>query len=225
MAETPRWAHLALLLFLGSAFVTGLAVLAAAACVLARSWRWTKVALSAAAAVAGGYVLLWLGVGVASSAKTLAPGQHKYFCEADCHIAYSIEGVREAASLGSEQAPVQARGRFVIVTLRSWFDEHSVAPFRGTAPLWPGTRRAVLVDDTGRVYERSAAEAALSATQNSPMTEPLRPGQSYATLLAYDVPPAAHGLRLLITDLDPFSQVIIDDENSPFHGKIYLALH
>jgi hypothetical protein len=33
----------------------------------------------------------------AASNKTLPPGDWKYFCESDCHIAYSIDSTQEAA--------------------------------------------------------------------------------------------------------------------------------
>ena len=59
---------------------------------------------------------------------------------------------------------------------------------------------------------------------STPLTESLRPGQSYFTTFVFDVPRQARNLRLLITDEDPVSVVTIDHENSPFHGKIYLSV-
>jgi hypothetical protein len=42
-----------------------------------------------ALACAGGYALILLGTAIAIPNKTLPMGSWKYFCEANCHIAYS----------------------------------------------------------------------------------------------------------------------------------------
>ena len=119
MVETPRYAHLVALLFLSSAFVIFLCVFVAAVAMISKSARMAKSA-------------------TAGAART---GSSKYFCEADCHIAYSIESVTEASTLGPETKPITAQGRFVIVRLKTWFDEYSIAPFRGNDPLTPDPRR------------------------------------------------------------------------------------
>jgi YHS domain-containing protein len=231
MAETPRFAHLALLLFLGCVFLISVSVVIALISALARSWNWTKASLAVAVAGGCGYVVFLLGTGIVSRAKTLAPGEWKYFCEEDCHIAYSITDVRRVDSVAGELAPASSSSRsLVLVTLKTWFDEHSIASFRGNAPLWPPARRVVLLDAADHIYERAPDPGADSRSlepstpPSTPMTGPLHPGESHETLLAFAVPPGSHGLRLLIADADPVSHIIIDHENSPFHGKIYLAL-
>ena len=93
--------------------------------------------------------------------------------------------------------------RFSIIRLKTWFDEHSIAPFRGNDPLTPDPRVVKLVDDRGRYtlpQPQIAEELRITAT-------PLRPS-----------------LRPLILDLDPVSRLLIDSENSLWHGKIYLSL-
>src|SRR5947209_17949024 len=97
MAETPRYAHLVALLFLGSAFVISICVLVAAVAMISKSVRIRKCAAAGAALTGIGYVALLFAVALASRDTTLPPGNSKYFCEADCHIAYSIESVTEAS--------------------------------------------------------------------------------------------------------------------------------
>ncbi len=167
------------------------------------------------------------GVSLASSEKVLPAGGWKYFCEIDCHIGYSVSSVRTSASIGPELRPTAAYGQFVIVRLKAWFDQHTISPNRGDGPLTPNARRVVLVDSHGRTYEQSPegdrALAWASGEQTS-LRQPLRPGQSFFNELVFDVPRDAEGLRLLITEDDPETRLIIGHENSLLHKKIYLAL-
>jgi hypothetical protein len=39
-----------------------------------------------------------------------------------------------------------ARGQFVVVRLKVWFDEHTISPNRGDGPRTPNPRRFVLGD-------------------------------------------------------------------------------
>jgi hypothetical protein len=224
MAETPRYAHLVALLFLGSAFVIFICVLVAAAAMISKSARIRKFAAAGAALTGIGYLALLFVVALLSRDTTVPPGKSKYFCEADCHIAYSIESVTEASTLGPETKPVTAQGRFVIVRLKTWFDEHSIAPFRGNFPLTPNPRVVRLVDDRGRYYLARPQIAAELRVTSAPLSQPLRPGESYATTFVFDLPANARNPRLLIADLDPVSRLLIDHENSLLHGKIYLSL-
>ena len=63
------------------------------------------------------------------------------------------------------------------------------------------------------------------AGTSAPLNTPLAPGESYFTTFAFDVPADARNPRLLISDVDPGSRLLVDHENSPLHGKIYLALN
>ena len=120
-----------------------------------------------------------------------------------------------------------ARGQFVVVRLKVWFDEHTISPNRGDGPLTPNPRRVVLVDANDRAYAQSPegeAELVRVEGQAGSLRQPLRPGQSFVKDLVFDVPIDASGLRLLITEDDPETVLIIGHENSLLHRKIYLGL-
>jgi len=92
----------------------------------------------------------------------------KYFCEIDCHIAYSVIGAQTAEVLGPEMQQIAARGKFIIVRMKTWFDERTISAHRGNGPLTPNPRKVVLVDDTGRRFERSAeGQAAFEGLGNA----------------------------------------------------------
>jgi len=229
VAFMPDHAPLVILMFLGAVGVTGFAaVVAVVAGVLRRKWIALGSA-GAAVATAGVYALVLTAVSVTSYQVTLPPGDWKYFCEVDCHIAYSIAGVQTAAQLGPQSRQVSAQGRFVVVRLKTWFDEHSIAPWRGNAPLVTGERQVVLVDGAGRRYEPSASgAAALGRAEGAApaLSQALRPGESFTASLVFDVPAEVRNLRLLVSDPDDdwISSLIIDHENSYLHKKIYLGL-
>ncbi len=224
MAETPRLAHLMLLLFLGTALtiVAGLATVLFGAVLRAR--MAARLGGLLAIACVCGYGVILFGTGVFSSNKTLPEGQWKYFCEPDCHIAYSVASVR-TAMLGTETSQSQANGEFVVVRLKSWFDENSISKHRGNEPLTPVPRLVSLEDSNGRRYFPTQTKASALQDASTPLEQPLRPGESYLTSFVFDVARDAKNLKLLITDDDPISVITIDHENSPFHGKIYLELN
>jgi hypothetical protein len=225
MAETPRYAHLVALLFLGSGFAILLCLLLAVVAAFRKARTVAKSAAGGAALVAIGYTAVLFAVALASSDKTLPPGDWKYFCESDCHIAYSIASTQEAAMLGPETKLIAARGRFIVVRLKTWFDENSIAPSRGNFPLTPDWRIVKLIDDSGRPYLPAPQASAVLPGTSAPLNTPLRPGESYLTTFVFDVPADARNPRLLIRDVDPVSRLLVDHENSPLHGKIYLALN
>ncbi len=224
MAETPRLAHLMLLLFLGSALtiVAGLATLLFGA--VLRAKLAARMGASLAIACVCGYAVVLLATGVFSASKTLPEGQWKYFCEPDCHVAYSVASVRATAMLGKETSLSQANGEFVVVRLKSWFDENSISKHRGNGPLTPVPRMVSLEDSKGRRYFPTQVKADTLQEASAPLLQPLRPGESYMTSFVFDVARDAKDLKLLITDDDPISVITIDHENSPFQGKIYLEL-
>jgi hypothetical protein len=224
MAEMPHFAHLMILLLMGAEFTVAVCLLTAIGGALARRKPLALLAGGAAVSIAAGYACVLLGVGWLSGEKTLGRGQWKYFCEADCHIAYSIESVAISEAGGGEQSPSPSRNEQVAVILKTWFDENSIAPFRGNGPLTPEARRVVLVDGSGSEYLPVPETALAPGARSTPMTQPLRPGESYTTRFVFEVPRGARNLRLLVTDVDPASRFIIDHENSPLHGKILLSL-
>jgi hypothetical protein len=224
MAETPHYAHLVALLFLGSAFVIFVCVLVAIVAAISKVRRVVRFASAGAALTALGYGTLLLAVALASSNKSLPPGGWKYFCEADCHIAYTVDSAQKTSILGPQAKAISARGQFVVVRLKTWFDEHSIAPFRGNGPLTPDARMVTLVDDRGHHFFPLALPTTILRGESAPLTEPLRPGESYLTTLVFDLPADARDLKLLISDVDPITTLLVDHENSPWHGKIYLSL-
>jgi hypothetical protein len=224
---TPHLAPLVVLLFLGAVFVTAASLLVLLYGVARRSRLYARLGGGAAVMVLTCYVLLLCGVSLATSEKVLPAGGWKYFCEIDCHIGYSVSGVETTGAIGPEMRQTSAHGQFVVVRLKVWFDEHTISPNRGDGPLTPNPRRVVLVDRNGRAYAESPeAEAELERGKGEAgsLRQPLRPGQSFAKNLVFDVPKDTSGLRLLITEDDPETVLIIGHENSLLHRKIYLGL-
>jgi len=224
MAEMNRFAHLTILFLMGAELTIAISLISAFVLTISRRKIPALIACGTAIAIAVGYVGVLLGVGLLSREQTLAPGQWKYFCEGDCHIAYSIAGVRDETVSAAAGSTDSAQPLLLVVLVKTWFDENSIASFRGNGPLAPEPRTVVLVDNAGREYAPFSNGEPSSGMRSTSMTRPLRPGESYLTALAFDVPREARGLRLLITDIDSASRFIIDHENSPLHGKIFLRL-
>ena len=169
--------------------------------------RFTAIAVGIGAAI---YVSLLVGLSASSHASTLAIGQEKYFCEIDCHLAYSVTDVRRQANTSSTE---------LFVTLRTRFDETTTSATRPKeATLTPSPREVELIDSSGNSY------SPVSSMGTSLMT-PLKPAESYTTQLEFRVPRNAEGLRLLIRTVPGWpDHVVIGDENSWLHQKTYFAL-
>lgn len=223
-AFMPHFAPIVVLLFLGTVFVLGISLLVLFYGAARRSAFFAKLGAGAATTIAAGYFLLLAGVSLASSDQTLPPDGQKYFCEIDCHLAYSLVSAQTTAALGPEMQQTSAHGKFVILRVKTWFDERTISAHRGNGPLTPNRRKALLVDDTGRGYEPSPEgqfALARSGSNSTPMAEALHPGESYTTDLVFDVPRSARGLRLLLIEDDPETRFVIGHENSLLHKKIY----
>jgi hypothetical protein len=216
-------AALQALAFLATIALVALSVLVAIGFAIAgRAGRATILTTIAAAAL-GAYALTLVAVGVGSRERVLGPGETKVFCELDCHLAYTVSRVRVVPAIDGRRA----RGAYYLVTLRTHFDERTIAPWRGDAPLWPNPRRLRLVDSVGRAWTPdAAAQRALAemSAAGTPVETPLRPGETYETTVAFDVPPDVVGARLEVTDADPVTRFMIGHENSPFHRKTLFAL-
>jgi hypothetical protein len=216
-------AALSILAFLGAAaLLTALAVALVVLLSRRNAFAARRVGI-AMGAVAGAYLLLLVGTSLASVARAVEPGNAKYFCEIDCHLAYSVVGSRRVAALGG----TRARGAFEVVTLKVWFDPRTTSARRGDAPLFPNPRAARLVDAAGRAYAPSSAgRAALAAAEGrqTPLTQALRPGESYVTALVFEVPADARAPELLLTESDPVTHLLIGHENSLMHRRIPFRL-
>jgi hypothetical protein len=223
-AFTPPYAPIVVLLFLGTVGLLGISLLILFYGALRGSAFFAKLGAGAVATIAASYFLLLGGASLASSEQTLPPDGWKYFCEIDCHLAYSLVGAQTAAALGPELQQTSAHGKFLVLRVRTWFDERTISAHRGNGPLTPNRRKVLLVDDTGRSYAPSleGQAAFLRLGQSStPLTEALRPGESYTSDLVFDVPKDARGLRLLLTEDDPETRFVVGHENSLLHKKIY----
>jgi hypothetical protein len=178
-------------------------------------WFARKPGLARVTAFAAGvgaviYFALLLGFAASSQETLLSRGQEKYFCEIDCHLAYSVVDVKT-----HHQGPASD----YLVTLRTRFDETTASPHRPSdAPLTPSPREVRLVDSAGRQYP-------VIAVSGTPLVTPLTPASSYTTRLEFQVPQDAGGLRLLIETVPEWpDRFVIGDENSLGHKKTYLAL-
>jgi hypothetical protein len=223
----PHFAPFVVLAFLGTLFLLGLSALVLVYAAGRRSFHLAKAGAICFVAVLSGYSLLLSGASMLSREILLPPGGWKYFCEIDCHIAYSVTGVQTASTLGPELQQTAVHGKFVVVRLKIWFDEHSISAHRGSGLLTPNARRVLLVDDAGRTFSPSTEGAGalrLGSNAEAQLSQPLRPGESHITTLVFDVPRDARDLRLLVTDADWISRLLIGHENSPLHGNIYLGL-
>ena len=204
----PELAPLMFLVFLGTAAALAVVFLTAAAAAACRRWTLAKIAVGAGFLLALLYAAGLLALSLRSEEKTLALRDRKYFCEVDCHLAYSIEDVRVVA------AP---SGNRWLVRLRAWFDRNTIASFRGDAPLGPNPRIAYVLDERGARYDVPAAALAL-------IERPLRPGEAAEADIAITLPAAAHRPRLFVGDPPGLERLVPGHENSPAHAKIYFAL-
>ena len=173
----------------------------------ARKPKFARISAITTAVCAVVYFALLFGFSAGSRETVLAHGQEKYFCEIDCHLAYSVL-----------DAKTQPDGHLVI-TLRTRFDETTTSPNRPKdAPLTPSPREVRLIDSAGRTY-------APVASAGTPLLTPLKPAESYTTQLEFNLPKDATGLRLLINTIPQWpDHVVIGDENSWLHKKTYFAL-
>ncbi len=223
----PHFAPIVVLLFLGTVLLIGASFLILVYGAVRRSAFLARLGLGAVVTIAAGYFILLTGVSFASSEAVLPAGAWKYFCEIDCHLAYSLIGAQTTAALGPEMQQAFARGKFVVVRVKTWFDERTISAHRGNGPLTPNARKVVLVDDAGRSFAPSPeGQTALTRLigNSTPLMQPLRPSESYTTDFVFDVPRDARGPRLLIMEDDPETRLVIGHENSLLHKKIYFGV-
>lgn len=202
-------APVAVLGFLAGVAGLALCVLAAVVFALLHKTKWTHWVGALVAAGAVVYFGLLFGFSMGSRETTLAPGEEKYSCEIDCHLAYSVCASHEEIQMGQ---------RALHVTLRTRFDETTIAPWRPrNATLTPNPRQLRLLDNQGRSYSPDEV-------RGTPLTRSLVPAQSYETELIFRIPPDASGIRLLVTTPGWDERLLIGEENSLGHKKTYLAV-
>ena len=174
------------------------------------------------------YVVVLLSDGLLSRGRILPVNAEKYFCELDCHLAYSVTDVRVADSLGSAEDGLRPNGRFWLVTVRTWFDPNTISARRSlTEPTWPAPRSVALVSAEGDRFqpvEHMDATLAASGIASTPITKELPPGASYTTTLVFDLPEGTVATSLFLTDDLVVSRFLIGNERSPFHAATLLQL-
>lgn len=186
-----------------------LSTLGVVVAVFTRKMRFIKPLLLIVAAGAGVYFSILFCFSALSHDRTLARGQEKYFCEIDCHLAYSVVSVNAEPDASSMNYRVMVRTRF---------DETTISSTRPLdMPLTANPRLLVLVDSLGRKH------SPINASDRSLYT-PLKPGQSCLTELRFELPRDATASRLLITSQGWPEGFLIGDEQSPWHGKTWFAL-
>jgi hypothetical protein len=214
------------LAFLGTAFLIFLAVILLIHSLIARKQGRAKVVIVAMLLVVGAYLGALLVLSVVSSEKVLARGEEKHFCEIDCHLAYSIVNTRQSQTLGNAPNQSTARGIYMVITIKTRFDETTIASRRGNGQLYPNSRVLTLFDEHGNKYSPSTeGQRALDASNSgSPLTTPLRPGESYTTAIAFDLPADVKTATLLINEGEWNTYFLIGHENSPLHKKTRFQL-
>jgi hypothetical protein len=223
----PEHSAFALLAFLGTGLILFLLFLGFVFALSTRRRVLAKWLAGAALAGAGAYLGALLLFSLTSREETLRKGDLKYFCEIDCHLAYSLEEASRTKVLGIPPRTAAAGGSFYVVVVKTWFDPRTIASFRGNGPLTPNPRAVFLVDESGRRYGVSpAGQRALEESRgpSAPMTRILRPGESYTTTLVFDLPDGVRRPRLFLGDAPGVETFLIGHENSLFHKKIYFEL-
>jgi len=218
MEFIPNHAPAVVLGFLGTCLLLAAAGLMMLYGWLAKRSRRAWQALGAVVVVGGFYVTLLVGAALTSDERTLAPGEWKYFCEIDCHLAYTVTEVRTAKTLGPPEKQISTEGVFYVVTVKTWFDERTISSRRPRdLRLQPDPRLVAVVDGYGNSYLPRQSRGA-------PLTQPLLPGQSYTTEFVFDLPADRPNFRLLLTTAVPVNWFLIGHEGSFFHKKVFFAL-
>jgi hypothetical protein len=177
----------------------------------------TRRGLQLAGSVAGLYLVVLGGVGLASHERVLPVGAEKYFCELDCHLAYSVEQV----------VPVRTGDGAVTswaVKVRTRFDERTISPTRGDGPLWPNPRQLALIGSDGKGYSAEAKLDRSLSESSTPLTRELKPGESYSTWVGFILPQGIKPSRLEIAEDLFLNRFMIGNERSFLHSPTYFGL-
>jgi hypothetical protein len=215
-------AILQVLLFLGTVALLGLGVLVAVWALVTGRELVGKRVLLGCAVVAGAYLGMLLLASALSRRKLVTVASEKYFCELDCHLAYSVKSVWAVGAGGQETNDT------LVVLVQTRFDETTISPSRSrTAPTWPAPRVVELLDADGTHYQPlDNVEPLMSrlGIASTPITRELAPGQSYVTAFAFEVPPGAPEPALVLADDLVVSRFLIGHERSFLHAPVLLAL-
>ena len=213
---------LSVLALVGTGFILICATCLAILATVSRNRRLARLAIGGGAGLAAVYAIALVVGGAASGNRVLQPGEEKYFCELDCHLAYSVTALRPMTGVA------EAKGVVWAVTIRTRFDERTISSRRSReAPLSPNPRRAALVAADGAEFPPLPAtldQLSALGISSTPLTQKLRPGEAFTTTLMFDLPAGAVPASLdLVEDILP-TRLMIGHERSPFHGSARLAL-
>lgn len=200
------------LALLGTGFLLFLTTIVLIQSLIVRKHGRAKIVLLALLLIAGAYLAAMLIFSFASRENVLARGQEKHFCELDCHLAYSIANATQAKTFGNGASQLTAQGQFTIITIKTRFDETTIGPRRGNGWLYPNGRAVIVIDEQGNRYKPVS-------NTGTPLTNPLRPAESYTTDIAFDLPANAKPATVLISEDAWETPFVIGHENSLLHKK------
>lgn len=226
-ANLPSMAPVAVLCFLGTGLVLALLLAIGIYGLYTKSRRALKTSGIAMSVVAASYGVILLGLSLLSPDVDLPVGAKKYFCEIDCHLAYEVVSVSVEKAIGGETDQVTSKGEFVTVEIRTWFDPSTISPHRGDAPLTPNSRKTIVTDAEGHVFQPSERAKEVLETRrlhSTPLSTPLRPGESYTSYLVFEVPARTGGMKLWLCSDDEVDALLWGNERSPLHGKVRFRL-
>jgi hypothetical protein len=200
------------LTLLGTAFLIFVTAVVLGQSLIVRKLRRAKIVLIVMCGIIALYGSAILIFSLASHYKLLGRGEEKHFCELDCHLAYSIIDVTQPPKPNGS-----IEGHPIVVTIKTRFDETTIAPWRGNGLLYPNSRALTLFDDGGNRYS-PASQA------GTPLTTALRPAGSYITDVVFNLPAGSRPAKLLINEADWITRFVIGHENSPLHKKVEFQL-
>ena len=164
------------------------------------------------------YTVMLLGASFMSRDRLLEQNEPKEFCGFyfDCHMHASVTDVKTARTIGDRAA----KGIFYIVTVKVFSNAR-----RATLGLL--TVDAHVLDSDRRKYERDPA-AELQLPPQPEFEEKIGPTESFEKQIVFDLPTGVNAPRLDIREgygIDhAIEAVLIDDEDSIFHGRNYFEL-
>jgi hypothetical protein len=213
---------LAVLVLFGTAGLLALLLALAAWGVVQRRPALIKLGLIGSGLVGGAYLALLAVTGLVSRSRVLPAGTEKYFCELDCHLAYSVTEVRHLGGIPG----VQGTGWVVILGTR--FDSATISRSRPReAPLFPNSRRIAVVTEDGSTWppvDLPPDRLAALGIPSAPLTKALKPGDAYTTALLFDLPAGVMPASLDLTEDLLVTRFLIGHERSPFHGHLRLGV-
>ncbi len=203
------------LLFLASALGCGVTLIAAIVAFALRRWVAARHLLLGLGVYLLLYALALIGVSAITPQQTVRMGQRRCFDD------WCIAAVQATQTLAIDSnSSVAAHGRFTLVTVQV-----TNAAQRVTQREYGDT--LYLLDSAGHRYDVSlTAQRALDAAALSgqPLDTALAPGASFTHTAAFETPPNATGLSLVIAHAAFPGAIVIGDDESFFHRPTLMLL-